>query len=252
MIQDISPRYLIQLAKDIDAVIWQQYPSYKEVQFYINRWHVYDERNDWENFRIIFKDRDKIDLLSTLNNIDAELLIKIAIDLGIPTPDFIPCIPLFENLLKTEYRNSHEAFSKAIKEVYDNPDLAIGLANSTLEGIFKDILKDDRISIDLKGSETLYKLCQELLKKLQLSPNANMPTEIKTIGSSILNMAQNIEKIRSDKTRLHGNSSDELIIDESIYAAFIINSVTTIGMFLENYYKSIFPKQNNMDDDLPF
>jgi hypothetical protein len=249
---NLSPKYLIQLAKDIENAIWKVYPTYKDVRFYIFRWHKYDERNDWENFRVIFKEDQKIDLLSTLNNIDSELLIKMAIDLGVPTPDFIPCVPIFENLLKNEYRNSYEAFTKARREVYENPDLAIGLANSTLEGIIKDILKDDRISIDLKGSETLYKLSQELLKQLQLSSNTTMPTEIKTIGSSILNMAQNIEKIRSDKTRLHGNSSEDFIIDESIYATFIINSVTTIGLFLENYYKSIYSKLNNMEEDFPF
>lgn len=249
----LSPKYLLRLANEINNAIWRDYTSYKEVGYYIKRWYKYDERNDWENFRIEYKEPSKIDLLATLNNIDGELLIKMAIDLGIPTPGFIPCIPEFENLLKNEYENSHEAFTKAFKEVNEHPDLSIALANSTLEGIIKEILKDDRVSSKLKGTETLYDLSQELLKILNLFPTQSLSSEYKVIGSSLLKISQQIEKIRSTSTRVHGASNGETIVKESIYSTFIVNSIATVGLFLENYYKSIFPKSEvEGDDDLPF
>lgn len=250
---EFSAKYLVQLANEISRIIWENYSSYKEVGYYIKRWHKYDERNDWENFRIEFKEPAKIDLLSTLNNIDGNLLIKMAIDLGIPTPGFIPCIPTFENLLKSEYKNSHETFSKAFKEVNEHPDLAIGLANSTLEGIIKEILKDERVGSKLKGTETLYDLSQELLKTLSLFPTKSLSSEYKVIGSSLLKISQQIEKIRSANTRFHGVSSEETIVNESIYSTFIVNSIATVGLFLENYYKQVFPKKEFEEDDgLPF
>lgn len=250
----LSPKYLLRLANEVSNAIWRDYTSYKEVGYYIKRWYRYDERNDWENFKIEYKEPSKIDLLSTLNNIDGELLIKMAIDLGVPTPGFIPCIPEFENLLKNEYENSHEAFAKAFKEVNDHPDLSIGLANSTLEGIIKEILKDERINSKLRGTETLYDLSQELLKVLSLFPNPSLSSEYKAIGSSLLKISQQIEKLRSAKTRFHGTSSGDTIVKDSIYSAFIVNSTATVGLFLESYYKSIFPKKEVSEDDveLPF
>lgn len=252
---ELSPKYLVQLASEINDAIWENYSSYKKVGYYLKRWYRYDDRNHFENFKIEYKDDGNIDLLSTLNNINGKCLIKMAIDLGVPTPDFVPCIPQFENLLKKEYRNSHEAFSKAFKEVHEHPDLSIGLANSTLEGIVKDILKDDRLNSKLKGTETLYDLTQKLLKELSLYPSASLPNEYKVIGSSLLKISQQTEKIRSVETRLHGVSSSDTIVKDSIYSAFIVNSIATVGLFLENYYKQLFPKkelEEEDDDELPF
>lgn len=251
---ELSPKYLIQLANEVSDAIWKNYTSYKMVGYYIKRWHRYDDRNDWENFKIEYKDDGNIDLLSTLNNIDGKCLIKMAIDLGVPTPDFVPCISQFENLLKKEYRNSHESFAKAFKEVHEHPDLSIGLANSTLEGIVKDILRDDRLNSKLKGTETLYDLTQELFKALKLYPSASLQNEYKIIGSSLLKISQQTEKIRSVETRLHGVSGSDTIVKDSIYSAFIVNSIATVGLFLENYYKQLFPKKEleEDDDEFPF
>lgn len=252
----LSPKYLLRLANEINNAIWRDYTSYKEVGYYIKRWYKYDERNDWENFKLEYKEPSKIDLLATLNNIDGELLIKMAIDLGVPTPGFIPCVPEFENLLKNEYGSSHETFAKAFREVHEHPDLSIGLANSTLEGMIKEILKDARISSKLKGTETLYDLSQELLKVLSLFPTQSLSNEYKVIGSSLLKISQQIEKIRSANTRFHGVSNGDIIVNESIYSTFIINTIATVGLFLENYYKSIFPAKeqevDEEDDELPF
>jgi hypothetical protein len=205
----------------------------------------------------VTKGNGGIDLTQTLHNIDGETLLKIAIDLGVDTPDFIPAIPTFKNEIKADYKTAYDTFKKALKQIETHPDIAIGLANSALESIIKEILKDDRISSNLKGSETLYSLASEILKIFQLFPNSNMPVEIRTVGSSLLSMGQSIEKLRSEKTNIHGKTNDDYIVHDSLYAYFIVNTVTTIGLFLNSYYKNHFPKheeQSNIpeDDELPF
>ena len=94
MLDCISPKYRMKLLEQIRQAIWNEYVSYERAELYISQWHVRDE---WtENFSIL-RNSKGIDVLQTLNNIDNETLIKIAIDLGIETPDFIPSVPLFRN-----------------------------------------------------------------------------------------------------------------------------------------------------------
>ena len=87
---------------------------------------------------------------------DGTTLLKIAIDLGVDTPDFIPSIPTFKNELKSEYKTAYDTFSKAYKQIEADPSLAVGLANSALESIIKENLKDERIYSKTTGDETLY------------------------------------------------------------------------------------------------
>lgn len=49
----------------------------------------------------------------TLHQIDGETLLKIAIDLGLDTPDFIPSIPMFKNELKSSFETAAQTFEKA-------------------------------------------------------------------------------------------------------------------------------------------
>jgi len=255
----ISPKYLMKLTSDVEQAIWAQYSSHKNVRFYIDKWHL--EEGDWnnygENFRIIKAPHGEIDLASTLHGIDGETLMKIAIDLGVETPDFIPCIPTFRNEIKSTYTTASGTFEKAFKEIESHPDIAIGLANSALESIIKEILKDGRISTAIKPSETLYAQASELLKVFQLFPNSSLPVKIKTIGSSMLAINQSIEKLRSEKTNVHGKTETDYVITDPLYAYFVLNSVTTVGMFLNSYYKQKFPPitarlPSIETDDLPF
>lgn len=254
----ISPKYQMALIKSVNDSIWEQYKTYKDVLFYIEKWHVtdHDWNNNWENFQIKTKDNGEIDLAKTLHNVDGSTLIKMAIDLGVETPDFIPTIPTFRNDIKADYQNASYAFEKAFKEIESHPDNAIALANSALESIIKEIFKDDRIVNKPKDGRTLYDLVSDLLKELQLYPGANIPTEIRTIGSSLLAASQSIEKLRSEKTHVHGKATGDYVVNDAIYAYFTLNSVITIGMFLKNYYRSKFPKpviaKLGNDDDLPF
>lgn len=263
MSNDISPKYLMKLIADIETALWDLFPTskYRNVRFYIEKWHECEHGynfNDYcENFAIYEDNKKNIDLTKTLNNIDGETLLKIAIDLGVDTPDFIPSIPIFRNAIKAEYPFASATFENAFKKIESEPGIAIGLANSALESIIKEILKDGRITSKIKSNKTLYDLTSEILKVFQLFPNTYIPNEIKTIGSSLLSIGQSIEKLRSDKTDFHGKTNEDYKIDEPIFTYFVVNSVTTVGLFLNSFYKAKFPnaeiKEEIVEDDgLPF
>ncbi|MGE5944883.1 MAG: abortive infection family protein [Flavobacteriales bacterium] len=179
---------------------------------------------------------------------------KVAIEMGVDTPDFIPMIPTFKNELKSDFKTAYDTFIKAFKQIESDPSLAVGLANSALESIIKEILKDERINCKVKGNETLYKLTSIILKEFNILDN-NHPIEIKTIGSSLLSISQSIEKLRSEKTDFHGKTEDDYLINDTVYTYFVVNSVTTVGLFLNSYFKTKFPKPTKIvdeHDDLPF
>ena len=249
----ISPKYQMQLVNSVEKAIWDEYKSYKQVRLYINKWHTdnYEpsgfNNNFWENFAIVEKPNKEIDLTLTLHNMSGTDILKIAIDLGVDTPDFIPSIPTFKNELKSEYKTAYDTFTKAYKQIDTDPSIAVGLANSALESIIKEILKDERISSKISGGETLYKLTTIILKEFNIT-NDKYPKEIKTIGSSLLAINQAIEKLRSEKTNFHGKTNDDYLITDTIYTYFIINAVATVGLFLNSYYKKKFPKPEPIID----
>ena len=158
----ISPKHQMKLVKSVHDAIWAEYKSYKDVKLYISKWHKSEDdewNNYWENFEIVFKENKEIDLLQTLHNMSGTDLLKIVIDLGVDTPDLIPSIPTFKNELKSDYKTAYDTFTKAYKQIETDPSTAVGLANSALESIIKEIMKDDRMSSKISGKETLYKLC---------------------------------------------------------------------------------------------
>jgi len=249
----ISPKYQMKLAKEVEDAIWKEYSSYKQVRNYIGKWYEYDGRDCWENFQLVISDNKNIDLNATIHSMPGDILLKVAIDLGVDTPDFIPSIPTFKNVIKSDYKTAYDTFNKAYKQIETDPSTAIGLANSALESIIKEILKDDRISSKIKGSEALYKLSSIILKEFNLI-NTEHPKEIKTIGSSLLSINQAIEKLRSEKTNFHGKTSEDYLIEDPMYTYFILNAVATVGLFLNTFYKTKFLKTKITfgDDDLPF
>jgi hypothetical protein len=252
----ISPKYQMKLVEDIEQALWAEFPTskYKNVEYYIQKWQEWEDRYDgsyhigWSpHFTITKKQDGNIDVKTTLHTISecdgGITLLKMAIDLGVDTPDFIPSIPTFKNAIKSDYITAYNTFIKAYKQIESDPSLAIGLANSALESIIKEILKDERINSKIKGTETLYSLTTEILKIFQLFPNSDMPIEIKTIGSSLLAINQNIEKLRREKTNVHGKIIEDYIIRDSLYTYFIINSIATMGLFLNSFYKKKLPKE---------
>lgn len=257
---NLPPKYQMKFIKLIEEKIWEEYVSYQDVKFYIEKWCTYEEDDfsQWENFKIYQSERGNIELAKTLHNISFKDLKKIAIDLGIETPDFIQSITDFKTELQKDYSTTFNVFSKALKSIYEDPDLAIGLANSALESIVKHILEDEKLNSKLNKKDTLYKLTQEILKVFLMYPNGNksdMPVEIKNIGSSLLTINQNIENLRSKKTTLHGKTADDYIVEDSLYAFFVINSISTVGMFLKSFYETkykIVDLVQDGPDDLPF
>jgi hypothetical protein len=262
----ISPKYQMKLVEDVENALWNMFTTskYYNVEKYLEKWQVFEDRYTDTNFHIGWtpqfeikkqKEGGSIDLKSTLHSIDGETLLKIAIELGVDTPDFIPSIPTFKNVLKADYQTAYDTFVKAYKQIDTDPSLAVGLANSALESVIKEILKDDRIASKITGGETLYKLTSIILKEFNLT-NDNHPKEIKTIGSSLLAINQAIEKLRSEKTNFHGKTTDDYLINDTIYTFFVVNTVATVGLFLNSYYKTRFPKPKPApvieDDDLPF
>lgn len=255
----ISPKYQIDLVKKINDRLFELFISYEDVSNYIEKWHyIYEGYTNYtENFCIHFKDnaRTKIDTKRTLHNIDVETLLKMAIDLGIETPDYIPSISMFKNELKSNYTTASQIFEKAFKNVENDPSLAIGLANSTLESIIKEILKDERLDNSCSDKSTLKSLVNSICKAYKLLGNEDLPSEIKTICSSLINACKAIEDLRSDKTVFHGKTDSNYLISEPLYAYFIVNASTTVGLFLLNFYKKKWPPkalESNTDKGLPF
>lgn len=257
---NISPAYQMKIIEDIENEIWERYKSYKKVEFYIKKWHVYEENgyDYWENFTITLNNGN-IDLRETLHSIDGDTILKIAIDLGIKTPDFIPSIPQFRNEIKANYPTASQTFEKAFREIEEHPDISIGLVNSALESIIKELLMDERVKINHKDGDTLTKLVRKFLKEVSIFPNSDLPTEIRNISSSLLSAAQSIEQLRSSKTNFHGKTNEDYYINEPLYTYFVVNSVTTVGLLLISLYQKYFPQlapseTQDVDDidDLPF
>ncbi|HLO43767.1 MAG TPA: abortive infection family protein [Leadbetterella sp.] len=257
----ISPKYLMNLISSIKTKIETLYTNDEDVKFYLVKWHEGDNNNfnSWQNFYFSSENNGNINLNKTLNSMEGELLLKIAIDLGVETPDYIPSIPIFRNEIKTEFKNASTAFETAFRSVKEDPSTSISLANSALESIVKEILKDDRLLQVSNNNDTLYKLSIDLLKNLKLISDENIPEEIKHIGRSLINICQNIEKLRSEKTLSHGRVNEDYLITDSLFTYFTVNSVATVGLFLNSFYKAKFPKKlekgnNDLEgeDDLPF
>ena len=256
----ISPKYQMKVVQDINDKLYELFKSYEDVETYVEKWRdVYDDFGN-ADFYILYKDdeRKKIDLKKTLHQINGEKLLKIAIDLGLETPDFIPSIPTFKNDLKSSYETAAQTFDKAFCNVEKEPNLAVGLANSALESIIKEILKDERLQVEYNDKDTLSKLIKNICKAFRLNNNTSLPQEVQTIAKSLVACSCAIEDLRSTKTEMHGKTQDDIIIDDPLCAYFIVNAVSTVGLFLLNYYKEKYPPMINTSlsflnpNDLPF
>ncbi len=181
----LSPKYTMELIPKIAEALWSLFTNskYQNVRRYVEKWHSGEwigwNGEEWsENFHIHFKDEDtkrEIDLDETLHGMPADLLIKIAIDLDIDTPGFLPAIPTFKNVLKDQNQSAYQNFMRASKSVNTDPDNAVALASSTLEGIVKTILEHEAFSDsqDKLKNLPLTKLIVEIVKKFKLEDEFN-------------------------------------------------------------------------------
>ena len=141
------------IIQNINDKLYELFKSYDDVEAYVCKWQVFYDDFGNANFYIQYKDNEhkKIDLKKTLHQIDGETLLKIAIDLGLDTPDFIPSIPMFKNELKSSFETAAQTFEKAYCNVEKDPSLAIGLANSALESIIKVLIYISTLENHRKG-----------------------------------------------------------------------------------------------------
>lgn len=244
----VDPKFITNLIGRIEGAIWKEFDSYKKAETYVARFRkVYNDFGD-ADFYISYKDKEstQIDLYSTLANIeDDETLFKIAVSLGIEIPDLIFAIPEIKGILASDYEAAHITFENALKKVASEPSVSICCANSALESIIKHICKDRSIA-ECKQGDTLYKLTSHLLKEFKYYPDKKLNENIRNIGSSLLKISQNIEAMRSNHSDTsHGKTSEDYIVDDELYAKFVINAVSTVGLFLLNFYKKKYRSTAN-------
>lgn len=245
---DVSPKYLMELIPKVEETLWGMFAKarYQNVRRYIEKWHEdywqggYRNDDD-ENFHIYFKngEQTEIDLSETLHKMPNTILIRVAIDLGIDTPAFLPVTATFKNVLKDENQSAYQNFERAMKNVHENPDQAVSLASSTLEGIIKTILSDDAFSAKDSAikNKSLTKLISMIVNELAFDDKTVCPSELVTIASQLRGIGSTIDDLRSDKSTAHGKAHDEYVIDDPLWASFIVNTSASLGLFLWEYYE---------------
>lgn len=254
----ISPSSMLDIIERIEKALWDKFDTkkYQNVKRYIARWHR--EEHDgygnvqWSNFEIVCqKENGNIDLPATLDTMSDELLFQIAVDLNIEVPGLIYSVAEIKGLLSQQYEDVGRTFQKAHEKIYSEPSTAIIMANSALERIIKKICSDSSID-GCNSRDTLYKLAAHILKQFNFFPDKSLNTNIRNIGSGLLNASQAIENIRSSNTEAHGTEDE--IISDPLYAMLVVNSVATVGLFLLNYYEKHYKPELdiNFDDEIPF
>ena len=152
----------MRLTSAIEEKLWDiaTGPKYRFVENYISRWHIiYDDMNPYnicENFTIHHKEDDesKIDLNRTINGIDGETLLKIAYDIGVDVPGYLPVVPeKFKVTLRQANKQAYETFKKSVSNIYSNPSDSVLYAASTLESLIKTILSDPKVKYDKKTQD---------------------------------------------------------------------------------------------------
>ncbi len=249
---DISPAYITDLKMKLGQKIWEKYASYKNVKLFLVSSVEEGGWNEPDSFQVFYQDDDqnRVDVEKTVLYMSPYETVKMAIDLGLDTPGFLPAIPKFKNILKDENQTAFQNFERAIKNVYENPDQAVSLASSTLEGIIKTILSDDNFTLPKGKNPSLTKLVGQMVKEFGFDDKTECPQELITIASQLRGLGQAIDDLRSDKSTAHGKSHEEYVIDDPLWAGFIVNTSASLGLFLWEYYEKKYKpaKQEQVED----
>jgi hypothetical protein len=258
----VSPKQMLDITNKIEDALWNQYSSYQDVERYLAKWR-YDDEDYYGNqcttsVHIEYKiDKDKkIDVKKTLDKLPDYLLFKIAVDLNVEIPELIYSVAEIKGILASQYENASDTFSRAYQKIYSEPDVAISMANSALEQIIKKICDDNRLK-SCNSKDTSKKRIEHILKEFNFHPSEKtLQDNIRNLGSQMISIVSSIENIRSQYTTAHGV---DFKVDDPIYASLVINSVSTVGLFLLNYYEKHYKNQkantyfgNELDDDIPF
>lgn len=250
----ISPKYKMQLSDRVDEALWKlkDGQTYKYTENYLKHWQEsigqrFDSFGegyyDVYNFDIYYKDEnnERVDTQQTLQNMPGDVLLRIAVDLGVPTPNYLPVtVEKFKNVFKNENPYVYDNFEKALKELRDNPNLAVSLASSSLEGVIKTILNDEVLFGNTRNdiaSDSLTKLSRMIMQKFRrIYGEEKCPMEVQTLATSLSGICKAVDDLRSDKTSAHGKLKDDYVIDNPLWAELVVNSCATVGMFLWEFY----------------
>ena len=244
----------MELVSKIENTLWEMFDraKYQNVRIYIEKFQELENHgfDSYYNFNILFiNGTQNIDLTETLHKMSNDLIIRIATDLGIDTPDFFPVVYQFKNLLKENNQNAYQNFERAIKSVREEPDLAVSLASSTLEGIIKTILNHHSVNGQLGTvkNDSLTKLMSAIVKRFDFDNQTKCPPELITIASQLRGLGASIDQLRSDKSASHGKDSHESVVNDPLWATFIVNVSATLGLFLWNYFELKFKPKVEVD-----
>jgi hypothetical protein len=246
--QNISPRYIIELRQKIATALFNEYTSskYQNIKEYLELW-ITD--ND---FSIVYLD-NRIDARKTLSNIPIEKLFKIAINLDVAIPYLVPAvqekIEIKVEKLGSNYQLIIDSVTRATKDIYEKPDEAIVHINSALETILKMILST-RQDPKYNNKKHSYYLMQIFIEN-EFGKIKNMPRELQTITSSLLNIAKSIEDLRSNKTSAQGKDESQSIVNNSNYSILCVNAVSSIILFLTSLELDELNKITD-NDNYPF
>ena len=250
----ILPSYKMTLLERLRDAIWARYASYEKVRTYFDLWcNVYKSDGRYGYFEIEYADSEykKIDVLGTLKNMDDATLLRVAIDMGVDTPGFLPSIPIFRNDIKSEYNTVSKILDSAYGKIATEPDVAIGLANSALESIIKEILKATNSQENWTSKNTLSSLIKTICDEFKFKTTADFPIQLRRISSSLIAACSAIEELRSGMTSVHGKTDEDYMINNPMYAMFIFNSVCTVAMFLKSFYEAKYKENHQGIEDLP-
>jgi len=243
----ISPKYVVSLIEEIKDCICKEFENDSLLEAYLRRWEcnlTFFSMRETRGTEIV-------NVIKTLQNEDDEKIFKIAVDIGVNIPHFVASVPIITDILieKPIYQKAHETFKEAQEKAMEEPANAIGLANSTLETIIKHILEDNNITVQYNKRDTLYKLTDKVLKAFDMFPSKDLQNHLTKATSGLLTFSQNIERIRSDCTKVHGKGKTQITINDEVLAYFVVNAVSTVGLFIISFYEKHYNNEDILVDE---
>lgn len=255
----ISPKYTMGLVDRVSKQLADDFEAAEDIDFYLQKW--LEPMDQWTyNFEILRDIDGNVDVRRTLHGMPPDVLIRVAIDLGVETPGMLPSIPTFRNTLRDQNPNAQENFERAIRNVDAHPDDAVSLANSTLESVLKTIVADGGLGLTSEDvSKDVGKvLAKKVIPALGIASDKNAPAEVNRLASSLLSIAFAVSDLRNDKSSAHGNAPEDYVIDDPLWAELVVNATATVGLFLWEFYSRTKRKHEDSNarpfdmDDIPF
>lgn len=201
-----------------------------EINFYFGHYNL-----DFDRVKVPKSKR--VYVQGILENATSDIILEVANDLGLVTSHEV----IDDSYVLNNYFNEHgfenckRDFDRCLENISNDIDTAIGNASSTLESIFKAILDD--MDEKYPKDESMSQLAKSVFKKLNLSPSSHADPEIKRILGGLLNAGLGIGTLRTKFSSFHGKGEKQTRLEKR-HARLVINSLTTIGLFvLETYLK---------------